>query len=97
MTKDQARQEATRRWGTPGIAPTDRVAVVTLRRYGVVNRCEVGWYVRGGRGVPVKAVVEGRGPTWEAAFADADARARDGANHRHPGRDADGEPGNVSE
>ena len=78
MTKFQAFREAHQRWATHGIAPTDRVAIVTLRRKNVANRCEVGWYCRGGSGVPVKVVVAGRGPSWEAAFADADARAKEG-------------------
>ena len=69
MTKFQAHREAHQRWTTYGITPTDRVAMVTLRRKNVVNRCEVGWYLRGDC-VPV---VAGSGPTWEAAFADADA------------------------
>ena len=94
MTKYQAHREARQRWATHGISPTDQVAMVTLRRKNVIDRCEVGWYVRGGSGVPTKVVVAGRGPTWEAAFADADAHD---ANLRPPGRDADGEPGNVSE
>jgi hypothetical protein len=71
VTRHQAWREAHQRWATPGIAATDRVAMVTLRRKTVVNRCEVGWYLRGDC-VPV---VAGRGPTWEAAFADADTRA----------------------
>ncbi len=72
MTKHQAWKEAHQRWATPGTASTDRVAMVTLRLKKVVNRCEVGWYLRGDC-VPV---VAGSGPTWETAFADADARAR---------------------
>ena len=71
MTKFQAFCEAQQRWATYGIAPTDRVAMVTLRRKNVVNRCEVGWYLCG----DCVFVVAGSGPTWEAAFADADARA----------------------
>lgn len=74
MTKFQASREAHARWTTPGITSTDRVGWVKLRQKKVVNRCEVGWYVRGGPGVAVEVVTEGRGPTWEAAFADADAR-----------------------
>jgi len=77
MTKFQAHREAHQRWATPGITPTDRVAVVTLRQKKVVDRCEVGWYVRGGAGVPVEVVIAGRGPTWEAAFANADAREKE--------------------
>jgi hypothetical protein len=50
--------------------------MATLRQKKVVNRCEVGWYVRGGAGVPVEVVIAGSGPTWEAAFADADARGQ---------------------
>ena len=68
MTKFQAHREAYQRWATPGIGPTDRVAQVVLRQKKVADRCEVGWYARGGGEV----VIEGRGPTWEAAFADAD-------------------------
>ena len=71
MKKFQAFREAHQRWSTHGIAPTDRVAMVTLRRKNIVNRCEVGWYLRGDC-VPV---VAGSGPTWEAAFADADTHA----------------------
>lgn len=71
MTKFQAFRKAHDRWATPGITPTDRVAMVTLRRKNIVNRCEVGWYLR----VDCVPVVAGSGPTWEAAFADADARA----------------------
>jgi hypothetical protein len=73
MSKFQAHREAHQRWATPGLSPTDRVAFVTLRQKKVPDRCEVGWYVRGGG----KPVVAGRGPTWEAAFADADARAKE--------------------
>lgn len=73
MTKVEAFREAHQRWATPGTSVTDRVAVVTLRRYGVRDRCEVGWYVRGGGGT----IVVGRGPTWEEAFADADARDKE--------------------
>jgi hypothetical protein len=71
VTKFQAFREAHQRWATSGISPTDRVAVVTLRKKNVVYRCEVGWYQRG-NGV---RVVAGSGTTWEAAFAEADARA----------------------
>jgi hypothetical protein len=71
MTKYQAYREAHQRWATYGASPTDRVAMVTLRRKNVVNRFEVGWYLRGDC-VPI---VAGSGPTWEAAFADADARS----------------------
>lgn len=73
MTKFQAFREAHQRWATPGISSTDRVAQVTLRQKKVTDRCEVGWYERGGG----KMVIAGRGPTWEAAFADADARAKE--------------------
>jgi hypothetical protein len=93
VTKHQAHREATARWGTPGISPTDRVAVMCLRRKGVVDRCEVGWYVRGSG----ETVIAGKRPTWEAAFANADARVCNFDNHQPPGRDPDGEPGNVSE
>ncbi len=67
MTKYQAYCAAHQRWATHGESPTDRVALVTLRQKKVVNRCEVGWYLRGDC-VPV---VAGSGPTWEAAFTDA--------------------------
>ena len=72
MTKHQAFREARQRWATYGTSPTDRVAMVTLRQKKVTNRCEVGWYLR----VDCVPVVAGSGPTWEAAFTDADARSR---------------------
>lgn len=71
MTKHQAFREANQRWASYGTSPTDRVAMVTLRQKKITHRCEVGWYLRGD-GV---FVVAGRGPTWEAAFTDADARS----------------------
>jgi SAM-dependent methyltransferase len=79
MTRKQAHAEAERRWGTAGTAPGDRYGTVSLRTRQHANRCVVGFHVRGAL-APVEVHVMGEGPTWEAAFADADA---------HPERAAD--------
>lgn len=72
MTRYQAHREAHSRWATFGTAPGDRVASVTIRRKTVVDRFEVGYYVRAKPGMPVAVVIVGKGPSWEEAFARAD-------------------------
>ena len=67
MTREAAHAEAQRRWGTAGSAEGDRYGFVTLRRRVALERCEVGFCVRG---VPtVRRVVVARGETWAAALA----------------------------
>jgi hypothetical protein len=62
MTRDEAQAEARRRWGSDGYAWTDSAGY----RVGVIPRDKI----TGG-------IIRGRGPTYEAAFADADRRERE--------------------
>lgn len=70
MTEAQALAEARRRWGADGRVRTQRLSatlrdrVVGVVRYGTSRAMGKTFFQRG------------RGPTWEAAFAAADARGR---------------------
>jgi hypothetical protein len=73
MTKAQARVEATRRWAQRGEFGSS--AQVCLRAKKHVNRCMVG-YLRWQDATRrlCNPLLIGEGPTWEAAFANADER-----------------------
>ncbi len=77
MTKWQAHAEVTRRWRSLG--PFGSSAQVCLRTRKHVNRCMVGylrWLDVGHRRCTPQLL--GEGPTWEAAFANADEREAQG-------------------
>ncbi len=64
MTRWQAYKEAHSRWGT-----ADRHGFVVSRQKKIADRFEVGYHSAHGAARPV---IMGRGPSWEAAFAQAD-------------------------
>lgn len=77
MTKLQAHAKATRLWASRGAFGSS--AQVCLRAKKHVNRCLVGYLLwtdaEHRRCTPL---LIGEGPTWEAAFANADERERQG-------------------
>ena len=80
MTREEARKEAHRRWGDNEAAPGFRYGRAVIRQKNQPKRFEVGYALRRGLtnlGVYVSSThsICGRGDTWEAAFADADADA----------------------
>jgi hypothetical protein len=82
VTTKQARVKAHQLWGTPGIAPGDRVGFVSIRRKNVVDRFEVGHYTRVGRAesgavISTDYTIMGRGQSWEEAFERANTTAKD--------------------
>lgn len=68
MTRDEAFTEATRRWSAPD-ATIGTIAGPYLEHSRGLSQCQVG--VVGAFG---GFIVRGFGPSWEAAFADADRR-----------------------
>ena len=73
MTKPQAYAEAARRWSARGVFGSS--AQVCLRSKKYVNRCLVGYLAWKDAGHRLcDPLLIGEGPTWEAAFANADAR-----------------------
>jgi hypothetical protein len=73
VTKDQARAEASRRW--EGRGDFGSSAQVCLRGKKHVNRCMVGYLLwKDAERRACDPLLLGEGPTWEAAFADADER-----------------------
>lgn len=66
MKQTQAKAEAKRRWGDGGLARKTSCSAAGFPRK---TECRVG------RWTATHPVYLGRGPTWEAAFADADLRA----------------------
>lgn len=77
MTKFQAHLEATSRWAKRGEFGSS--AQVCLRTKKYVNRCLVGylrWKDADRR--TCDPLLIGEGPTWEAAFANADEREAQG-------------------
>lgn len=73
MTKAQAHAEANRRWASRGEFGSSAQVCLRIKKY--VNRCMVGYLlwtdVEHRRCTPL---LIGEGPTWEAAFANADER-----------------------
>lgn len=69
MTRAEAEAEARRRWGPTAAAQENDTH---YDAQGLATRCRVCRHLHFG------AVADGVGPTWEAAFADADRRAAGG-------------------
>lgn len=77
MTKHQAWQEAQRRWSSRGEFGSS--AQVCLRTKKYANRCMVGYLLWKDAGRKLcDPLLIGEGPTWEAAFANADEREKQG-------------------
>lgn len=77
MTKAQAWHEASRRWEARGDFGSS--AQVCLRAKKHVNRCLVGYLLwKDAERRTCDPLLIGEGPTWEAAFADADEREGQG-------------------
>lgn len=73
MTKEQARAEAARRWESRGDFGSS--AQVCLRTKKYPNRCLVGYLLwKDEKRRTCDPLLLGEGPTWEAAFANADER-----------------------
>jgi hypothetical protein len=77
MTKHQAHVEATQRWRSRG--EFGSAAQVCLRTKKYANRCMVGYLLwKDAARKTCDPLLIGEGPTWEAAFANADEREAQG-------------------
>ena len=77
MTKHQAHSEATQRWSRRGEFGSS--AQVCLRTKKHANRCMVGYLLwKDAARRTCDPLLIGEGPTWEEAFANADAREAQG-------------------
>lgn len=77
MTKAQAHSEAARRWTSRGDFGSS--AQVCLRTKKHPSRCLVGYLLwKDAERRTCDPLLIGEGPTWEAAFADADRREAQG-------------------
>jgi hypothetical protein len=77
VTKAQAHAEASRRWADRGDFGSS--AQICLRQKKYANRCMVGYLLwKDAARRTCDPLLLGEGPTWEAAFADADKREGQG-------------------
>ncbi len=77
MTKTQAHTEATRRWAARGQFGSSAQVCLRIKKY--VNRCLVGYLVWTDTARRTcRPLLIGEGPTWEAAFVNADEREAQG-------------------
>ncbi len=73
MTKYQAHAEAARRWSSRGEFGSSPQVCLRTKKY--ANRCLVGYILwKDAAHQTCDPLLIGEGPTWEAAFANADDR-----------------------